>query len=82
MNKKLDAEVQKSRHQDQGVVVLKKKDFEVLLNNYYQMSEELEQMSMLYSESCTCANVKKELADQYLLDYLSTEEEFRQFKIK
>jgi hypothetical protein len=46
------------------------------------MSEELETMNMLHSETCAAANVKVELADQYLKDFVEAEERVRQFKIK
>lgn len=82
INKKLSAEVQKWRIDYQGIVILQKKDFHVFLNNYYCMSEELETMSMLHSETCAAANVKAEIADQYLKDFVEAEERVRQFKIK
>lgn len=82
LNKKLNMEVQKLRIQDQGVVILKKKDFNVVLKNYYEMSEELEQMSLLHSEASLSVSSGKELADAYLHNALQAEEELRQFKIK
>ena len=82
INKKLSAEVQKWRIDYQGIVILQKKDFHVLLTNYYNMSEELEAMSMIHSDTCANATVKVELADRYLKDLIESEERNRQFKIK
>lgn len=82
LNKKLSEEVQKCRIQDQGVVILKKKDFNTFLHNYYNMSEELEQMNALYSEICNNAGTRNELADRYLQNALEAEESLRQFRIK
>ena len=82
INKKLSAEVQKWRIDYQGIVILQKKDFHVFLNNYYWMSEELEMMNLIHSETWAAASVKVELADRYLKDLVESEERIRQFKIK
>ena len=82
LNKKLTTELKKTRIEDQGVVILKKKDFNIFLNNYYGMSEELEQMSSLHSEMASNASMSKDLTDAYLHNALQAEEELRQHQIK
>jgi len=81
LNIKLSAEVSKNRTQDQGVVILTKKDFNVFLKNYYDMSEELEQVNLMYSHVSQQAQVKAQLSDQYLQNALEAEEIMRQYKI-
>jgi hypothetical protein len=41
LNKKLTIEINKTRREEQAVVVLLKKDFNLMLGNYYKMAEEL-----------------------------------------
>jgi hypothetical protein len=81
LNIKLSAEVSKNRTQDQGVVILTKKDFNVFLKNYYDMAEELEQVNLMYSHVSQQAQVKAQLSDQYLQNALEAEEIMRQYKI-
>lgn len=82
LNKKLSNEVSRNRLQDQDIVILKKKDFNILLHNYYNMAEELEGLNLAFSEWAQSSSIKVDLADQYLKNALEAEEALRQFKIK
>ena len=48
LNKKLTIEINKTRREEQAVVVLLKKDFNVMLGNYYKMADELGKCVLIF----------------------------------
>ena len=58
------------------------KEYDILINKYQAMAEELEEMNGLFSSLSGSASLKWQIAEVYLNNALEAEEELRRFKIK